>query len=209
MPCRSSLASISLRPRDRCERSRRPIGASGGGSGRGGETIGAGAGTFGEATGLGAALASVSGGATGGFAARCRLRNGLTCLATLSQSACSSSLRPRLRRGGSGNSGIKLEDRRFIGGIGGGDGGTFREPGRCSGALPAAAPVLQLWLGQLEWPAFASSLPPVASPPAHQFSGPSADRFAETALRFFPTVARPAPAPGGRAPRDRGSSGPA
>ena len=68
--------------------------------------IGAGAGGFGEATGFGAALASVSGEATGGFGARCRLRSGLTCLATLSHSARSSSLRPRLRRGGSGNSGI-------------------------------------------------------------------------------------------------------
>ena len=35
MPCRSSLASISLRPRDSCERSRRPSGASGGGDGGG------------------------------------------------------------------------------------------------------------------------------------------------------------------------------
>ena len=31
MPCRSSRASISFRPRESCERSRRPIGASGGG----------------------------------------------------------------------------------------------------------------------------------------------------------------------------------
>ena len=35
MPWRSSRASISFRPRDNCERSRRPIGASGGGSGFG------------------------------------------------------------------------------------------------------------------------------------------------------------------------------
>ena len=33
MPCRSSRASIPFRPRDNCERSRRPIGASGGAAG--------------------------------------------------------------------------------------------------------------------------------------------------------------------------------
>src|ERR1700709_604286 len=116
MPCRSSLASISLRPRDRCERSRRRRGANGGGSGLGGATIGAGAGGFDEAIGFGAALVSGSGEATGGFGARCRLRSGLTCLATLSHSACSSALRPRLRRSGGGHSGIEVEGRGFIGG---------------------------------------------------------------------------------------------
>jgi hypothetical protein len=48
------------------------------------------------------------------FEAR-RLRSGLTCLATLSHNARSSSLRPRLRRGGGGvNSVIEFEGRRFI-----------------------------------------------------------------------------------------------
>src|SRR4051812_8463002 len=196
MPCRSSLASISLRPRDKCERSRRPIGASGGGSGRDGEMFGTGAGAFDKAAGRDGVLASASGDATGGFRARCRLRSGLTCVATLSQSARSSSLRPRLRRGGSVNSGIVV--RRFIGGIVGSDAGVFREPERWQAAPPALAPVLRQpgpleWVGQLERPALASSLPPVASP-EHPFSGPWADRFAETALRFFPTVALPAPA---------------
>src|SRR3954451_12695920 len=115
MPWRSSRASISFRPRDRCDRSRRPIGASGGGFGFEGTTIGAGATCFGKAAGFGPTLLSASAATTGGFEARCRLRNGLTCLATLSHSARSSSLRPRLRRGGSGNSGIRLDDRRFIG----------------------------------------------------------------------------------------------
>src|SRR5438093_13325959 len=114
MPCRSSRASISFRPRDRCDRSRRPIGASGGGSGFEGATRRAGAICRGEAADFGATLLSASVEATDGFEARCRLRNGLTCLATLSHSARASSLRPRLRRGGSGNSGIKLDRRRFI-----------------------------------------------------------------------------------------------
>jgi hypothetical protein len=35
-------------------------------------------------------------------------------LATLSHNVRSSSLRPRLRRGGTGNSGIELDVRRFI-----------------------------------------------------------------------------------------------
>src|SRR5207244_11528659 len=90
------------------------IGASGGGSGFEGATIRCGAAYRGEAAGFGATLLSASVATTGGFEARCRLRNGLTCLATLSHSARSSSLRPRLRRDGSGNSGIKLDRRRFI-----------------------------------------------------------------------------------------------
>src|SRR5215207_3359055 len=142
MPCRSSLASISLRPRDRCDRSRRPIGASGGGSGFGGRTIRAGAACLGEAAGFGATLISASVETAGDFAAR-RLRNGLTCLATLSQSARSSSLRPRLRRGGSGNSGIKLDDRRFIddGDIGAGDAeAALRRPLQPWAAAREAAP---------------------------------------------------------------------
>ena len=88
-----------------------------------------GAGGFGEA-GLAAALSSASGDAVTGFKARGRLRSGLTCLATLSHSARSSSLRPGLRRGGTGNSGGEVEGRRFIGNsdIGGSDGiGEFRK----------------------------------------------------------------------------------
>ncbi len=113
MPCKSSRASISLRPRDRCDRSRRPIGASGGGSGFGGTTIRGGAACRGEAAGFGAAFGSVATDAAGGFT-RCRLRSGLTCLATLSHSARSSSLRPRLRRGGTGNLGDRTRRPPFI-----------------------------------------------------------------------------------------------
>ena len=142
MPCRSSRASISFRPRDRCDRSRRPIGASGGGSGFEGATIRAGATCLGEAAGFGATLLSASAEATDGFEAR-RLRNGLTCLATLSHSARSSSLRPRLRRGGSGNSGIELDGRRFIddGDIGAGDAdAALRKPLQPWAAAREAAP---------------------------------------------------------------------
>src|ERR1700676_3301435 len=128
MPCRSSRASISVRPRERCERARRPIGASGGGCCFGGASIFGGASGFGEATGFDATETSASSGAVGGFKARCRLRSGLTCFATLSHSARSSSLKPRLRRGGGVNSGIEVEGRRFIcgsdsGGWHGGGGG--------------------------------------------------------------------------------------
>ena len=82
---------------------------------------------FGEAmsfgAGVAATFAAASGDATGGLAARCRLRRGLICLATLSHSVRSSSLKPRLR-GGTGNSGIGRDVRRFIGSNdGGGDDG--------------------------------------------------------------------------------------
>jgi hypothetical protein len=83
---------------------------------------------FGETDG-GAALGS--GDAAGGFATRGCLRSGLTCLATLSHSARSSSLKTRLRRGGTGISGMMLEGRRFIGNrdVGGsGRDGTFGRP---------------------------------------------------------------------------------
>ena len=84
-----------------------------------GATNRAGAACFGDAAGFGTAWFAASTGAIEGLTMR--LRSGLTCLATLSHSARSSSLRPRLRRGGSGNSGI--DDLRFIddGDIGAGD----------------------------------------------------------------------------------------
>ena len=156
MPCRSSRASISFRPRDRCDRSRRPIGASGGGSGFEGATIRAGATCLGEAAGFCATLVSASAEATDGFEAR-RLRSGLTCLATLSHSARSSSLRPRLRRGGSGNSGIELDGRRFIddGDIGAGDAdAALPKPLQPSAAARAAAPASPRQPG---WPRFAKA----------------------------------------------------
>src|SRR5207245_3057321 len=207
-----------------CDRSRRPIGASGGGSGFEGATIRAGVMCFGEAAGFGASLVSPSNATTGGFEARCRLRSGLTCLATLSHSARSSSLRPRLRRGGSGNSGIKLDRRRFI------DDGDIGADG-ADAALPRP---LQPWAAARE-AAPASPWPPgppeLARAPlltravlpgprawrwsprspraaSQRSSDPSADRFAGTVLRSSPTADRPAPASCGRAPPDRGSSAP-
>src|SRR4051812_26129816 len=104
MPCRSSRASIPLRPRDNCERSRRPIGASGGAGG----AAGFGAADFlADPGGAGAAVdfataVSSAGRTASAFPARALLRSGLACLATLSHSTCSSSLRLRLRRGGGG-----------------------------------------------------------------------------------------------------------
>src|SRR3954454_21808217 len=154
MPWRSSRASISFRPRDRCDRSRRPIGASGGGFGFEGTTIGAGATCFGKAAGFGPTLLSASAATTGGFEARCRLRNGLTCLATLSHSARSSSLRPRLRRGGSGNSGIKSGRRRFIddGDIGASDAdAALSKPLQPWAAAREAAPALPQVPGWLQF----------------------------------------------------------
>jgi hypothetical protein len=103
-----------LRPRESWERSRRPIGASGGAAGLGGGGI------LTDWGGLGAAAGIAAGGVSasvkpGGLAARCLLRSGFVCFATLSHSARSSSLRLRLRRGGAGNSGIEVADGRFIG----------------------------------------------------------------------------------------------
>src|SRR6195256_3996404 len=118
MPCRSSRASISFRPRESCKRSRRPSGASSGGAARG--TCGFGArrilvdgGGFGEAAGFAAAGASVAGESpAGGFAARCFLRSGLVCFATLSHNARSSSLRLRFRRGYFSISSLNWRSRR-------------------------------------------------------------------------------------------------
>jgi hypothetical protein len=118
MPCRSSRASISFRPRESCERSRRPMGASGGAggaSGFGGSIILEG-GTCLDGAGFAAAAISATGVAAGGLAARSLFRSGFVCFVTLSHSARSSSLKPRLRRGGAANSGIEGEGGRFIGG---------------------------------------------------------------------------------------------
>ena len=82
-------------PRDSFDRSRRPSGAKGGGvAGRGVCTTFTDAG-FGCNGGCAAIVASASGGGACALAARWRLRSGLICFATLSQSARSSSLRPR------------------------------------------------------------------------------------------------------------------
>src|SRR5689334_18625265 len=144
MPCRSSLASISLRPRESRERCLRPSGASGG-------VIGL--------LGFGAALAAIGRGDDGarpsggsaepegaGFAARAFLRSGLTWRATLSHSVRSSSLKWRLR-GGVEDSGIEEDGGRFIGGGGGAAHGygAAREAARPSAAPPATARSWPRW----------------------------------------------------------------
>src|ERR1700736_122786 len=143
MPCRSSLASMSFLPRDNCERSRRPSGAKGGGDVFGGETIGAAAFGFGAIACFVTAAVSDAGAAASAFATRGFLRSGLTCLATLSHSARSSSLSARRRRGVTDNSGIGAG--RFIVGCDSGgrdDGAVLRGLVRYGAALPATALVL-------------------------------------------------------------------
>ena len=126
---------MSFRPRESCERSRRPSGASGGaaGAGFGARAILMAGDGFGPATAFAAAGILESGEATGGFVVRALLRSGLVCFATLSQSARSSSLSARLRRGGD-NSGIEVEDERFIG-----RGGTDRHDRDDGGAFHGLA----------------------------------------------------------------------
>ena len=114
MPCRSSRASICFRPRDSCDRSRRPSGASGGAAGFGAFEILADESGCDEAVGFAVTGGSTPGNASGGFAARGFFRSGLVCFATLSHNARSSSLSARLRRGGADNSGIRVEGGRFI-----------------------------------------------------------------------------------------------
>ena len=141
-----------------------------------------------------------------------RLRSGLTCLATLSHSARSSSLRPRLRRGGSGNSGIESGRRRFIddGDIGAGDAEpVLSKPLQPWAAARAAAPASPRQPGPPELakqPRPMKAVQPRAgcwsprSPRAAAQRSCSTARFAGTALRFSPTAAHPAPAACGRAP---------
>src|ERR1700739_886921 len=116
MPCKSSLASISLLPRESFARSRRPSVASGGIAGLLG--LGTGTDTIGRDVALVVALAGAGFGCFGStacdFAARGFLRKGLTCLATLSHSERSSSLKVRLRRD-TGTSRPVNEFERFIG----------------------------------------------------------------------------------------------
>ena len=107
MPCRSSRPSISFRPRDSCERSRRPRGASGGGlSGLRFLATRASADDFGPVADFAATNVSSTIAATGAFAARAFFRSGLICFATLSHKTRSSSLKARLRRAAANDSGI-------------------------------------------------------------------------------------------------------
>ena len=111
---------------------------------------------FGDAA-FPAATVSAAGTAASAFAARDFLRRGLVCLATLSHSARSSSLRPRLRRGEAGDSGIGVEGR-FIGrgdSAGWSAGGAGRGPAPCRGGLAAVVPP-----ADLPKPARRSSAPP-------------------------------------------------
>ena len=88
-----------MRPRESFERSRRPSGASGGAADFGGPAAWTGKCGFGAVAGLAAADGSVGVSVGCALATRGFFRSGLTCLATLSHSARSSSLKPRLRRG--------------------------------------------------------------------------------------------------------------
>src|SRR6266702_4345973 len=189
MPCRSSRASISLRPRDSFVRSRLPSGASGGIAGF--DARGAGAAANGLADGADLATGAAGEGSVRGaactFVARYFL-SGLTCFATSSQRSRSSSLSARRRAEGRGGSSTGGRDDRFI--AGGNDfsgDGAVRGQALSRDAAPARA---QGWRRrrfrsclapkpQQEWPAWR-------------------DRFAETALRSSPTAADPAPAAFGR-----------
>src|SRR4051794_5267754 len=114
MPCKSSRASICFRPRDSCERSRRPNGAKGGGGGTlldgdilvGGDLV----------AGL---VATAACSAAAVFGARGFFRSGLICVARLSHSARSSWLSARRRA--ERVSGIGVE-ARFMAAADSGDG---------------------------------------------------------------------------------------
>src|SRR5579872_3750931 len=132
MPCRSSLASISLLPRESFVRSRRPSPTSGGTAGLPG--LGDGTDTIGRGAALaGAAIGSLGSG-TVCLAARGFLRSGLTCLATLSQSERSSSLRARLRLGARTSRSVNVLER-FIG----------CDENACHHAGPATRPLARCW----------------------------------------------------------------
>ena len=227
IPCRSSRASMSFLPRESCERSRRPSGASGGAaggrSGLGARGILADRSDLGDAAGLISAGASISGDAACGLAARGFFRSGRVCLAILSQRARSSSLKLRLRRGGADSSGIEVGGGRFIGcdGNDDSDGGGAHGSVRCSAALPAAVPLSQqpfelslvrrLPEAALTRPQHSLSSVLLKRLPAsrHSFdlsADPSRDRLAEIALRFSPMASRPAGASCGLVLPDRGSS---
>ena len=92
------------------------MGASGGVGGFCALVIATGATRLGIAPGFTASGESATGASAGGLAARGLFRSGFVCFATLSHNARSSSLKPRLRRGGVANSGIEGEGGRFIGG---------------------------------------------------------------------------------------------
>src|SRR5439155_502091 len=77
MPCRSSRASISFRPRESCARSRRPSGASGGVIGFVARGILANGSGLGGTAAFAAAVGSICAEATSVFPARGFLRSGL------------------------------------------------------------------------------------------------------------------------------------
>ena len=129
---------------------------------------------------------------------RGRLRNGLTCFATLSHSARSSSLSARLRRGGVGMSRHSSSTvRRFI--------DVVAEAADVRGGASNRGTGLTLGRGcrqrhrlchrrpaRLAWRTAAFVAAAGASSGLAPFGHPSADRPAETALRSSPTAARPA-----------------
>ena len=142
-----------------------------------------------------------------GFAARCRLRSGLTCLGDASHSARSSSLRPRLRRGGAGNSEHRAR-RPALHRRGSGEvtmvrlSDTGATCGRASGSgtglgrrAPAQPPVVCRWRRGRPCGGCRRGRR------SQRASSPSAASSAETASRSSPTAARPAAASCGRARR--------
>ena len=153
-----------------------------------------------------------SGEAVSGFAARGFFRSGFVCLATLSHSARSSSLR---RACGAAEPTIPgSKGGRFIGcgdsDDGDGDGGAPRGLGFDDRAAPPAAAPCRSRLARLRasqarrrWPRLWGSEREVSGGFAPFFgllADPSKDRLAETVLRFSPRAADPAAASCGRAP---------
>src|SRR4051812_26470773 len=170
MPCKSSLASIGLRPRDSFDRSRRPSGASGGGGGTllDGEVLCGG--------GLVAALTAIAACSTVAlFGARGFFRNGLIWMATLSHRARSSWLSAR-RRGGA-VFGIGVE-ARFMAAGGSGDGDRAVGDDRAASSQAGPRVAVPMWL--VRW---------APSSPTRQ--QPSLNSPAEAALRSSPTGVYP------------------
>src|SRR3954470_13592356 len=192
MPCRSSRASISLRPRDSFVRSRLPSGASGGTAGF--AARGAGAAAIGRGDDAGRVAGAAGEGSVRGaactLATRCFL-SGLTCLATLSHSARSSSLSARRRGEGRGPSTAGRDDR-FIAA----DGNDF-SPAAAAPELARsrdAAPVAGLDRRQRQSRLYLARPQPELPAWQYPWQDPSQARFAETALRSSPKAAGLAPA---------------
>ena len=154
-----------------------------------------------------------AGASPGSFAGCGFFRSGLTCRATLSQSARSSSLRLRLRCGCAGISGKGgNEPGRFIdrGDVAGcRASGAYREQPVRSSAAARARELRSRRSGRQPEPVRSSSAPPVAQQSSDPLAGSSPVRSAETTLRSARRAVDQAPAASGHARPDRGSSAPA